>query len=105
MPATARTSIRHRLCWMRFTIRQRKGRLEGLKVAIIGDIAHSRVARSNVHLLTKFGSHVWLCSAPTLMPPGIEQIICEKQRTVAPDAFDGRSHRGRGCDHDAACAV
>src|SRR2546421_5785445 len=59
------------------TIRQRKGRLNDLKVAIIGDIAHSRVARSNIHLLTKFGTHVWLCSAPTLMPAGIEKIVCD----------------------------
>src|SRR5690349_15530743 len=59
------------------TIRQRKGRLNDLKVAIIGDVAHSRVARSNTHLLTKFGSHVWLCSAPTLMPAGVDKIICE----------------------------
>src|SRR5438105_11557655 len=59
------------------TIRQRKGRLNDLKVAIVGDIAHSRVARSNTHLLTKFGSHVWLCSAPTLMPAGIEKMVCE----------------------------
>jgi len=59
------------------TIRQRKGRLNDLKVAIIGDIAHSRVARSNTHLLTKFGSHVWLCSAPTLMPQGIDKVVCE----------------------------
>src|SRR5207237_284089 len=44
-----------------FTIRQRKGRLNDLRVAIVGDIAHSRVARSNIHLLTKFGAHVWLC--------------------------------------------
>jgi aspartate carbamoyltransferase catalytic subunit len=60
-----------------YTIRQRKGRLNDLKVAIIGDIAHSRVARSNTHLLTKFGSHVWLCAAPTLMPVGIEKVVCE----------------------------
>src|SRR5206468_2367916 len=60
-----------------YIIRQRKGRLNDLKVAIIGDIAHSRVARSNVHLLTKFGTQVWLCSAPTLMPPGIEKIVCD----------------------------
>jgi aspartate carbamoyltransferase catalytic subunit len=59
------------------TIRQRKGRLNELKVAIIGDVAHSRVARSNVHLLTKFGTHVWLCAAPTLMPAGIEKIVCD----------------------------
>jgi aspartate carbamoyltransferase catalytic subunit len=57
------------------TIRQRKGRLNDLKVAIVGDIAHSRVARSNAHLLTKFGSHVWLCATPTLMPLGIEKMV------------------------------
>ena len=57
------------------TIRQRKGRLNGLKVAIIGDVAHSRVARSNAHLLTKFGSDVWLCAAPTLMPVGIDTLV------------------------------
>ena len=57
------------------TIRQRRGRLHGLKVAIVGDIAHSRVARSNAHLLTKFGSHVWLCSAPTLMPVGGSDMV------------------------------
>src|SRR5438128_8456551 len=40
-----------------FTMRQRKGRLNGLRVAVIGDVAHSRVARSNIHLLTRFGTH------------------------------------------------
>lgn len=64
------------------TIRQRKGRLEGLKVAIVGDIAHSRVARSNAHLLTKFGSHVWLCSAPTLMPAGSEELVCTNKELL-----------------------
>src|SRR5499427_8076273 len=59
------------------TIRHRKGRLNDLKVAIVGDIAHSRVARSNIHLLTKFGTHVWLCAAPTLMPAGVDKIVCE----------------------------
>lgn len=59
------------------TIRQRKGRLNDLKVAIIGDVAHSRVARSNAHLLTKFASHVWLCAAPTLMPIGLEKMVYE----------------------------
>src|SRR5579884_2140000 len=57
-----------------FTIRRRKKRFEGLVVAIIGDIAHSRVARSNLYLLTKFRSHVWLCSTPTLMPVEIHQM-------------------------------
>ena len=63
-----------------FTIRMRKGRLDDLKVAIIGDVAHSRVARSNVHLLTKFGTHVWLCSTPTLMPSGVQHMVCENRQ-------------------------
>jgi aspartate carbamoyltransferase catalytic subunit len=57
-----------------FTIRERKGRLHGLKVAIIGDMLHSRVFRSNVYLLTKMGAEVWACGPPTLMPAGIEQL-------------------------------
>ena len=55
------------------TIREHKGRLEGLKVAIIGDLLHSRVLRSNVQLLTRLGAHVWASGPSTLMPPGIEQ--------------------------------
>ncbi|MBK7926634.1 MAG: aspartate carbamoyltransferase catalytic subunit [Bryobacterales bacterium] len=50
------------------TILDHRTSLEGLKVAIIGDIAHSRVARSNVHLLAKFGAEVVLCGPPTLLP-------------------------------------
>jgi aspartate carbamoyltransferase catalytic subunit len=57
-----------------FTIREHKGRLAGLKVAIVGDILHSRVARSNVHLLTKMGAEVVLCGPPTLLPIGIERL-------------------------------
>lgn len=57
-----------------FTIREKKGRLEGLKVAIIGDILHSRVARSNIWGLTKMGAKVVLCGPPTLMPIGIERL-------------------------------
>jgi aspartate carbamoyltransferase catalytic subunit len=57
-----------------FTIRERKGRLRGLKVAIIGDLLHSRVLRSNIHLLTKMGAHVWVCGPPTLMPADIAQF-------------------------------
>ena len=56
------------------TLRQRKGRLKGLRVAIVGDILHSRVARSNVWLLTKMGAEVVLCGPPTLIPPGIEAL-------------------------------
>ena len=51
-----------------FTIREHKGRLDGLKVAIVGDLLHSRVLRSNVHLLGKMGAEVWACGPPTLMP-------------------------------------
>ena len=57
-----------------FTIREHKKRLRGLKVAIVGDLLHSRVLRSNVQLLTKLGADVWLSGPPTLMPPGIERL-------------------------------
>jgi aspartate carbamoyltransferase catalytic subunit len=52
-----------------FTIRERLGRLEGLKVVIVGDIAHSRVARSNLWGLTLMGAQVTLCAPPTLLGP------------------------------------
>src|SRR5215471_4721868 len=52
-----------------FTIREHKKRIEGLKVAIVGDLLHSRVLRSNVQLLNKMGAHVWACGPSTLMPP------------------------------------
>jgi len=57
-----------------FTIRQHKERIEGLKVAIVGDLLHSRVLRSNVLLLTRLGAHVWVSGPPTLVPPGIERL-------------------------------
>ncbi len=56
-----------------FTIRERKQRLAGLKIAICGDLLHSRVLRSNVLLLTKMGADVWLCGPPTLVPVGFAQ--------------------------------
>jgi aspartate carbamoyltransferase catalytic subunit len=57
-----------------FTIRKHKGTLSGLKVAILGDLLHSRVLRSNVLLLTKLGAEVWVCGPPTLVPPGIQRL-------------------------------
>ena len=57
-----------------FTIRQHKHRVEGVKVAIIGDLLHSRVLRSNVLLLTKLGAEVRVSGPPTLVPPGIERL-------------------------------
>ena len=56
------------------TLRQRRGRLKGLRVAIVGDVLHSRVARSNAWLLRKMGAEVVLCGPPTLIPPGIEAL-------------------------------
>ncbi len=55
-----------------FTMRRRLGRLEGLRVAIVGDVLHSRVARSNVLLLATLGAKVTLVAPPTLLPVGVE---------------------------------
>ena len=54
-----------------YTIRQRLGRLDGVRVAIVGDVLHSRVARSNVGLLTTLGAEVTLVAPPTLLPVGV----------------------------------
>jgi aspartate carbamoyltransferase catalytic subunit len=56
------------------TILDRKGRLENLHIAIIGDIAHSRVARSNIYLLSKFGARVVLCGPASLLPKQLAHI-------------------------------
>jgi len=56
------------------TIRQRLGRIEGLSVTICGDIAHSRVVRSNIWLLKKMGARVTVCGPPTLLPPRIDEM-------------------------------
>src|SRR5216117_2662778 len=57
------------------TIRERKGAIEGLKVAIIGDILHSRVARSNIHLLTKLGATVSIAGPGTLVPAEFGALV------------------------------
>lgn len=57
-----------------FTMREKRGRLEGLNVLIVGDVTHSRVARSNIHGLTKLGAQVAVCGPSTLIPIGIEQL-------------------------------
>ncbi|HEX6624087.1 MAG TPA: aspartate carbamoyltransferase catalytic subunit [Pyrinomonadaceae bacterium] len=57
------------------TIRQRKGKIEGLKVAVLGDILHSRVARSNAHLLTKLGASVALAGPGTLAPREFASLV------------------------------
>ncbi len=57
-----------------YTIRKIKGKLDGLKVAIVGDVAHSRVARSDMWALTKLGAEVTFVGPPTLMPSNVEQL-------------------------------
>ena len=59
------------------TIRRRLGRIKGLTVALVGDISHSRVARSNIWGLTKLGAHVILCGPPTLVPQTLSKLGCE----------------------------
>ncbi len=71
-----------------FTIRERKRKLDGLRVAILGDILHSRVARSNLRLLTKMGAEVVLAGPPTLIPPGIERLGARVVPTV-DEAVEG----------------
>jgi aspartate carbamoyltransferase catalytic subunit len=56
------------------TIQQRKKRINGLKVLIVGDITHSRVARSDIFGLTKLGAEVRICAPPTLLPPRVEEM-------------------------------
>ncbi|MEM6897165.1 MAG: aspartate carbamoyltransferase catalytic subunit [Pseudomonadota bacterium] len=70
------------------TIRRAKKRIDGLTVAICGDIAHSRVARSNILLLTKMGNRVRLVGPPTLMPPGVSDWGVEVHGNMA-DGLQG----------------
>jgi aspartate carbamoyltransferase catalytic subunit len=76
------------------TIRDRKGTLEGLNVTILGDILHSRVARSNIHLLTKFGSRITLCGPPMWVPreldalaPGVRRVVRLEEALEGADAI------------------
>ena len=81
------------------TIKRHKGRIAGLTVAICGDITHSRVARSNIHLLTTMGSQVRVVGPPTLMPAEVAELGV----TVHHDMAQGLA----GCRHrdDAASAA
>lgn len=60
-----------------FTLREKWSSLEGRTVAIVGDIRHSRVARSNIYALTRLGAKVRLCGPPTMLPVGIEALGCD----------------------------
>ncbi len=63
------------------SVREKKGKIEGLKVSIIGDISHSRVARSNITGFSKMGAKVSICAPQTMIPKGIERLGC----TISPN--------------------
>lgn len=71
-----------------FTMREKKGSLKGLKVAIMGDIYHSRVARSNIWGLQKMGAEVSLAGPATLLPPGIEMTGAKVFSTIQEALID-----------------
>jgi aspartate carbamoyltransferase catalytic subunit len=72
------------------TIRDRKGKLEGWNVTILGDILHSRVARSNIHLLGKFGSRITLCGPAMWIPRLLEKLAPNVRRTTSiGEALEG----------------
>src|SRR5205823_9556289 len=66
-----------------YTLQQELGRVDGLHVAIVGDVLHSRVARSNIQALTLMGSRVTLVGPPTLIPRGIEAMGCEISHDIS----------------------
>jgi aspartate carbamoyltransferase catalytic subunit len=71
-----------------FTIIERKGRLAGMRVAIVGDLLHSRVLRSNVLLLGKMGADVGVCGPPTLLPLGLDRLGVRVTSSL-DEAIDG----------------
>jgi len=70
------------------TIRQHKGKIKGLRVAIVGDIEHSRVVRSNIHLLSKLGAEVTVAGPRTMMPVQVESMGVRAVHTLA-EAVEG----------------
>jgi aspartate carbamoyltransferase catalytic subunit len=71
-----------------FTIRERRGTLEGLKAAIVGDIVHSRVARSNILAMQKMGVDVRVCGPPTLLPRHVEGLGVQPFIAIEPAIAD-----------------
>jgi aspartate carbamoyltransferase catalytic subunit len=72
------------------TIRDRRGNLDGLAVTILGDILHSRVARSNIHLLSKFGASITLCGPPMWLPRELESLgPCVRRSFRIEEALEG----------------
>ena len=65
-----------------YTLRERLGALDGLNIWIVGDVLHSRVARSNILAFTMLGARVTVCGPPTLIPRGMEALGCEVAHTL-----------------------
>ncbi len=65
-----------------YTLRRRAGRLDGLNVWIVGDVLHSRVARSNILAFTRMGCQVTVCGPPTLIPRGVKALGCAVRHTL-----------------------
>ena len=78
------------------TIREHKGKIEGLEVAIVGDILHSRVARSNIHLLTKLGAKVRVAGPGTLVPRDFEYLIHEGGNPTGREGVPDAAEKGSG---------
>ena len=78
------------------TIREHKGRVDGLNIAIIGDILHSRVARSNIYLLTKLGAMVKVAGPGTMVPGEFAELVEQGLRLERriEDAIKGARHGG-----------
>ena len=81
------------------TIREHKGRIDGLNIAIIGDILHSRVARSNVYLLTKLGANVRVAGPGTMVPAEFAELV---EQGFASRAANRGCDRRRGRRNDSA---
>jgi len=81
-----------------FTIREHKKRIDGLKIAIVGDLQHSRVLRSNVLLLIKLGAEVWVSGPPTMVPIGIERLGVHVSTSVDEVVTDADAIMSRAVD-------
>ena len=75
-----------------YTILKAKGKVAGLKIAIVGDILHSRVARSNLHCLGKMGAKLWLCGPATLLP---REMATDRARSLTNDIREAVQGRRR----------
>src|SRR5205807_10166937 len=65
-----------------YTLRRRLGDIDGASIWIVGDVLHSRVARSNILAFQKMGAHVTVCGPPTLLPRGVEALGCDVAYTL-----------------------